>query len=245
MDGRCLIGTCGFSYDHWRNIFYPPGLPAVDRLAYYSRVFETVEIDSTFYRLPSPAVVDRWREETPAGFRFAVKGSRYITHVKRLRGCRDALETFWAATGHLGNKLDAVLWQTPPNSSLDVATVAGFLDLALRTAPEGVRQAFEFRAGELADSAMIAALEDGGGVCVLADGDRADSESRTCGELVYARLHGRAQDGFDYPETALADWAVRLRKWQAKGIDSYIYFNNDTNGFAVRNAEFLQKAVAK
>jgi uncharacterized protein YecE (DUF72 family) len=139
--GGILIGTSGWSYEHWAGDFYPPGLPARERLAYYVSRFPTVEINATFYRLPSESMVRSWRERVPPGFVFAVKGSRFITHIRRLEGVDEALDLFLSRVGLLGDGLAVVLWQLPPSLTLDVA----LLDRFLAALPEGVRHAVEFR----------------------------------------------------------------------------------------------------
>lgn len=246
MDGQVALGTCGFSYDHWRNVFYPRGLAAGERLNFYAGRFNSVEIDSTFYRLPAPGTAARWRDETPPAFRFSVKGSRYITHYRRLMNAADALETFFAAVAGLGDKLSVVLWQIPPTTVQKPETVADFLKQVRTASPRGLKQAFEFRAGEDGDPRMLEVLREFGCVCVIADSDRAETEAGEAGgDFAYVRLHGRRADHYNYPPEQLEEWAKRLGDWGRRGIDSYIYFNNDTSGYAVQNARFLAGAYAR
>jgi len=138
---RALVGTSGWSYDHWNGVFYPKGVAARDRLAYLSSRLTTVEIDATFYRLPSEAAVRRWATATPEDFVFAVKGSRLVTHFRRLRGVEDAVAAFMDRMSLLGSKLEVVLWQLPPDLACDVGLMEDFCRLLPRT----VRHAIAFR----------------------------------------------------------------------------------------------------
>src|SRR5512143_2151187 len=139
--GRILVGTSGWQYDHWRGVLYPEGLPQRSWLARYAERFATVELNATFYRLATPAACERWRQATPAGFAFAVKGSRFITHVKRLGDPARPLRRFFRPLERLGPKLRVVLWQLPPGMRPDLPRLERFL----RRLPVGVRHAFEFR----------------------------------------------------------------------------------------------------
>jgi uncharacterized protein YecE (DUF72 family) len=136
------IGCSGFSYPHWQGPFYPEGLPRQRFLAYYCGIFASVELNVTFYRLQKPDIFERWREETPPGFAFAVKGSRFITHVKRLAEPEAPLERFFSGVSHLGGKLAAVLWQFPPGMACHTERLAHFLECLQ---PYPVRNALEFR----------------------------------------------------------------------------------------------------
>ena len=139
--GQIAIGTSGWSYDHWADRFYPTALPRSRWFEYYSGVFPTVEVNYSFYRLPSTATIERWRSESPEGFRFAVKGSQLITHRLRLRDCESAVERFFDRVTGLGERLGVVLWQLPPDLHRDDGLIDDFLGMLPRQVPVAV----EFR----------------------------------------------------------------------------------------------------
>ena len=142
--GVIHLGTSGYVYDHWRHLFYPRGLPTKRWLQHYARVFSTVELNATFYRLPTPSAVDGWREGTPRGFRFAAKGSRYLTHMKRLKDAGPGIEKYFELILRLRRKLSVVLWQLPPQmNKADPERLARFLEKLPR--PHGLRHVVEFR----------------------------------------------------------------------------------------------------
>src|SRR5690606_6332019 len=150
---QLYCGTSGFSYKEWKGRFYPAGLAAADMLTHYASRLPTVEINNTFYRLPQRSLLERWRDQVPPGFRFAVKTSRRITHVKRLADCADEARFFFEAVHVLGEKLGAVLVQLPPQFRVDVDRLRRFLDLV----PSDVPAAFEFRHPSWRDDAVPAA----------------------------------------------------------------------------------------
>lgn len=229
--GRILVGTSGFQYRHWRGVLYPEGLPQARWLARYAEVFATVELNATFYRLPTPAAVAHWREGTPGGFLFAVKGSRYLTHVKRLRDARPGLRRFFRPVLRLGPKLGPVLWQLPPQMRADLDRLEAFL----RCLPREARHAFEFR-NQSWYAEGVCALLDGHGVA-FCEHDLVEARPpRPCGGFRYLRFHGAlTRYGGQYGSEALRPVAEDLRRWRRRG-DAYAYFNNDLGGCAVRDA---------
>jgi uncharacterized protein YecE (DUF72 family) len=238
---RCLIGTCGWSYDHWADdVFYPPGLKAAERLGYYAGRFDALEVDSTFYHLPAAEVARRWAEQTPAGFRFAVKGSRLITHVKRLRDSREALQAFFGRVRGLGRKLEVVLWQLPPGLLADTERLADFCALLDEIAPEP-RHAFEFRHESWFAEPVYEILRDRGHALVIAHSVRYPRAEVVTSDFVYLRFHG-GENGVDssYSAAELAEWAARARDWAGQGLDLYGFFNNDEAGYAPRDAASFQ-----
>ncbi len=246
MSANIFIGTSGFSYDHWNGAYYPTGLPQRDLLAFYSRDFTTVEINATFYRLQNVATFKRWREETPPAFRFAVKGSRYVTHLIRLKDARDAVMRFYAPAAELGDKLSVTLWQTPPDLSKDLSLLDGFLNVLNEETPPGVRQAFEFRSEDWLTRETYSLLDERGCGLVIADSDRyPTAENIVCGGFAYLRFHGRAKNGYDYREGDLKLWAAKIRRWTAESLDVYAYFNNDARAYAVKNAKYLKSIIGK
>ncbi len=236
-----FIGCSGFSYPHWRGPFYPEGLASTQWFPHYCTVFASVELNVTFYRLVKPATFDRWRESTPSGFSFAVKGSRYITHLKRLDAPDEPLERFFAGVLRLEEKLFAVLWQFPPGFPCDMERLERFL-VSLRRYP--VRNALEFRHGSWLNG-EVAALCRGDNVSIcMADWPPFLAEPPLTADFVYLRRHGQG-GRYDtlYPPDELAADADRIRGYLAAGRDVAIYFNNDCNGYAPHNALELARLL--
>ena len=181
------LGTSGYSYDHWKKIFYPKGLPARRWLEHYAQVFRTVELNATFYRLPPETAAAAWREATPRGFVFAAKGSRYITHMKRLTGPAPALAKYFERLQGLGDKLQVVLWQLPPQMTHpDPARLRAFL----REVPRGrLRHAFEFRSDGWYVSEICDVLDEFGVAFCEHDLVKA-KPPRVTGGFRYLRFHG-------------------------------------------------------
>ena len=237
--GRILVGTSGFQYDDWRGVLYPEGLPQARWLARYAEVLGTVELNVTFYHLPTPAAAAHWREVTPARFLFAVKGSRYLTHVKRLRDAGPGLRRFFRPLARLAPKLAVVLWQLPPRTRPDLERLEAFL----RRLPRSVRHAFEFR-GEAWYGDAVCELLDRHGAAFCEHDLVEVRPPRPTGGFRYLRFHGTAA-GYSgrYGRAALRPVADDLRRWRRRG-DAYVYFNNDVGGAAVRDALELRALLA-
>ncbi len=240
MDVR--VGCSGWNYAHWRNgVFYPPRCPPRLWLEYYARHFDTVEINATFYRLPTVKAVQGWVEQTPDEFCFAVKMSRYVTHVKRLRELGPSLELFYGRLEPLirSSKLGPVLWQLPPTFRRDDER----LEQALAQLPPG-RHCFEFRHPSWFAADVMALLREHDVALVI--GDRPEVHAFQTHELTadwtFVRLHAgsRGRRG-NYSESELRDWADRLRSWPVS--EAFVYLNNDWEGFAPRNALRLTKLL--
>jgi len=234
------IGTSGWHYRHWAERFYPDGLNSAAWLGYYAREFGCVEINNSFYQLPSPEKLAQWRAQTPEGFLFALKASRYITHMKKLRDCAQPLAVLLGVARCLGDRLAAVLFQLPPRWRVNVERLAGFLDLL----PDDLQCAFEFRDPSWHVEGVYALLrEHAVGLCQF---DLAGLQSPpvvTAG-LVYVRLHGpREAYSGRYTDTALKAWADRLRGWDAQGHDVLVFFDNDQDACAVHDARRLKHWV--
>jgi uncharacterized protein YecE (DUF72 family) len=231
------VGTSGFVYKHWKGIFYPEDLPAKRWLARYSAEFRTVELNNTFYRLPTADAVDGWRRGSPARFVFAVKGSRYLTHVKRLKDTQ-GIAKFFDVVLRLGPKLGPVLWQLPPKMKPDLARLEAFL----RALPRGVRYAFEFRDASWYSDEVCAVLDAHGVAFCEHDLVRgADGAGlrppRLTGGFRYLRFHGwTGKYEGRYGADGLAPWARDLAS--SRG-DSWVYFNNDIGGHAFMDARAL------
>ncbi len=236
--GRIRIGTSGWHYPHWVGPFYPEGTKPADYLQFYPRYFSTVEINNTFYRLPTPETVDRWLKATPAGFRFACKASRYITHIKRLKDGRESTARFLTAVAPLAEKLGPILFQLPPRQATDLKRLAEFLE----SLPRGHRYAFEFRDKSWFTPATRNTLADANAALCMHDLSGLISPIWQTANFIYLRFHGPlAGYGGSYDRQALRLWARRIRRWKRAGTDVYCYFNNDAEGNAVRNALDLQE----
>ncbi len=240
MTGTIAVGTSGFSYDDWAGAFYPEGLARSRWFEHYVTRFPTVELNATFYRLPAESAVRRWREVAPEGFRFAVKGSRLITHVRRLEGCEEELSRFMARVRGLGPALRVVLWQLPPSLRLDVPLLERFLALL----PEGARHAVEFRHPSWLVEEAFEALRRRGVAHVSVSSTRMPADRTVTGDLVYVRFHGLGGGyAHDYSAEELAPWAGFLREAHARGLEGYAYFNNDARARAPKNAAELIEAL--
>lgn len=240
MTGACSIGTCGWSYRHWRERFYPKGLRQADWFAHYARHFQTVEINASFYRVPKETTFERWRTLAPPGFVFALKANRMLTHIKRLKDCGDVLEAFLARARLLGDRLGPVLYQLPPSWEPDPETLAGFAALL----PADLVHVFEFRHSRCHSDALRRVLADHDLVFCIHDMAGCESPRWITGPVVYLRLHGgRGGHTSAYGETALGAWAAFLRREAARGRDAFVYFNNDVDAHAVTDAKTLRRLV--
>ena len=237
------VGCSGWNYRDWRGRFYPAGVPARRWLEWYSRSFGTVEVNATFYRLVSRATVEHWVEQTPADFRFAVKASRYLTHVRRLRDVEEGIARFFEPLVPLRScgRLAAVLWQLPETFHRDDETLARLLDQL----PAG-RHAFEFRHPSWFTKDVFALLRRHDIALVLGDHPERPFQPRvaTAGWR-YVRFHygTRGRRG-NYSQAELEQWARRLRRWRTTE-EVFVYFNNDWEAFAPRNAMWLQKRLSR
>lgn len=234
--GRLRVGTSGWSYDHWRKIFYPEKLAYRDRLAFYARHFATVEINSSFYHLPSEDALLDWKKAVPRDFTFAVKASRYLTHVKRLSDPEAPLELFLARARLLGAKLGPVLFQLPPRWKANPER----LRRLLRLLPRRRRFAFEFRDPSWFNEEVAELLRRSGAAFCIFHMVGLPSPLWITAPFVYLRFHGtRGKYGGGYPPRELDRWAERIRGWLADGRDVYAYFNNDIGGHAVEDGREL------
>ena len=236
-----LIGTSGFAYPHWRDRVYQ-GAPERRWLELYTGLLPTVELNATFYRLPSAAAVQKWADQSPEGFIFAVKVSRYLTHIRRLEGVADGLARLLPLLAPLrdAKALGPLLWQLPPGFRRDDRRLAA----ALAELPPG-RHAFEFRDASWFCPDVYRALERGGVSLVIADDARRRyGDAPATADWRYLRFHygSRGRRG-NYSAHELDDWARRIEGYAREG-DVYAYFNNDWEGFAVRNAAELARRLA-
>jgi len=238
--GRILIGTSGWSYPHWVGPFYPKTLPTTEHLAYYIRQFCTVEINNTFYHLPSRQTLEAWREETPKGFLFSCKASRFITHMKKLKDPEQSTQKFFEAIQVLGPMLGPILFQLPPRWKMNVER----LDHFLQVLPQSYRFVFEFRDDTWFPPETYDRLRAyGAGLCLYHLAGRM-APIKVTADFVYIRLHGpgSSYQGL-YGVKGLRSWADRCVKWAQSGKDVYCYFDNDEAGYAVKDALNLQNLV--
>jgi uncharacterized protein YecE (DUF72 family) len=231
------IGCSGFNYQHWKGRFYPEDLVQKNWFLYYCRVFNTVELNVTFYRLPGPETFEKWYRETPADFAFSLKGSRFITHIKRILEPEKPLDLFFSGALLLQDKLRAVLWQFPPSFEKDAERLRNFLDL-LANYP--VRNALEFRHHSwITEDVFDLCREHDAGLC-MADWPEYLDELPVVSDFVYIRRHG-AGGSYDtcYSKASLERDATRIRGYRKDGKDVFVYFNNDAYGYAPENARVL------
>jgi len=234
------VGCSGWNYAAWRELFYPKGLPTNRWLEHYARHFKTVEVNSTFYRLAKPEVVARWVKQTPDDFVFAVKASRYLTHVKRLANIGEGIGRFYAGIEPLveSKKLGPVLWQLPPNYKRDDERLAA----ALRELPPG-RHCFEFRDPSWFTADVYELLRNHGAALVI--GDRPEvAEFQThemTADWTFVRFHyGHRGRRGNYSVSELDEWKRRAARWR-RDREVFLYFNNDWEGFAIQNALWMAK----
>jgi uncharacterized protein YecE (DUF72 family) len=237
MSAKYHVGCSGWHYEHWRGLYYPAELPRREWLQFYARQFATVELNNSFYRLPSEKAFVAWRESTPPDFVFAVKVSRFITHIKRLRNFGSAVENFLSRAALLGEKLGPLLYQLPPNMKRNDELLQSFL----YSLPRQYQHVVEFRHESWIDDAVFDILRvHKVGLCVF------DMPGLTCPfvattDSVYLRFHGSAGlYSSCYSDEELSQWAQRIARLGQNIKAGYIYFNNDAGAFAVKNAITLR-----
>jgi uncharacterized protein YecE (DUF72 family) len=232
-----FVGTSGWQYDDWRGRFYPRDLPKAGWLSFFAGAFPSVEVNNSFYRLPSRETFERWRFETPAGFVVAVKASRYITHVRRLREPEEPLSLLLDHAAGLADRLGPVLFQLPPRFRADLGLLRAFL----QALPSRVRAAFEFRDPSWESEDVFESLDRAGAALVWADRPGIRLALPVTGGWAYVRFHQGRRTAPGYTREKLRRWADRLAETPAR--DAFVYFNNDTGGAAVRDAKTLTKLL--
>lgn len=244
--GRIWVETSGYVYRHWAGNFYPPDLPPDGWLPFYARHFSTVEINATFYRgLPRETLVG-WRRSVPSDFRFALKGHRFVTHLKRLRDIEEPVARFFDAAAGLGDGLACVLWQFPATFVLrpDGENLRR-LEHFLAFLPTTCLQVVEFRDASWFVEDVFGLLEAAGVGLVRNDSPAFPQTERVTGRCAYVRFHGPGGlYASSYGEADLAAWADRVRRWSQRR-DVYCYFNNDAQAFAIQNASRLAELVGQ
>jgi uncharacterized protein YecE (DUF72 family) len=236
------IGTSGWSYQHWIGVLYPPGLAPAKRLARYLEVFDTVELNASFYRWPKDSTFAAWREQLPAGCTMSVKAHRGLTHYRRLASPGPWIERFDRCWRLLGDRHGVLLVQLHPEHQRDETR----LDSFLQQVPASIRVAVELRHPSWNDPAVYQVLECRRAAYVVMSGGGLACVPRATTDLVYIRLHGPDQDAIYagcYSDDELQRWANRIAQWDREGRDVWVYFNNDLGGHAVRNALTLQELL--
>jgi uncharacterized protein YecE (DUF72 family) len=246
------IGCSGWNYKSWRGHFYAPELAASKWLPHYASIFDTVEVNSTFYRLPDAATFAGWRAQTPRNFLMAVKASRYLTHLKRLRDPQEPVARLFERAQTLGPRLGPVLYQLPGNFHRDIDRLEEFfraLPASIPLGPSGrrrrrVQHVMEFRHPSWYEPETYALLERYGVSLCLHDKRGSEIMGPRVGPIVYVRFHGTSGHYFgSYDRSALREWAVRLADYVEAGLAVYAYFNNDPNATAVDNALVLREEL--
>lgn len=229
------VGTSGYSYKEWKGDFYPEDLPAKEMLSYYSRRLPAVEINNTFYRLPQPGMIENWKTQVPARFRFSIKATQRITHIKRLNNVADETKYLLETAALLEQRLGVVLFQLPPNMKKDSARLKAFLSLL----PADVRSAFEFRHETWFDDEVFTLLRAKDCALVVSDTDEKPlTEIVGTAKWGYLRLRRTA-----YEENDLGQWLQRVREQKWK--DAFVFFKHEDEGTGPKlAARFLELAKA-
>lgn len=241
MRATVHIGTSGWHYKHWLGNFYPSKLPAAKMFEWYSRYFHTVELNNSFYRLPTEEAVLRWRELAPPGFTFALKASRFITHMKKLKDPEPSIHKFFDRAFLLNRKLGPILFQLPPNWPVNLVRLEEFLETLAR----GHRYVFEFRDKSWHTPAVYRILHRYNAALCMHDWHATRGPAEITANFTYVRMHGPAGNyQGSYSQARLENWAERIERWRSQLAAVYVYFNNDQAAFAVTDAMRLQEQVA-
>jgi uncharacterized protein YecE (DUF72 family) len=234
------IGCSGWNYKHWRELLYPKGLAQKRWFAAYAENFDTVEINNSFYRLPKPETFDKWREQAPPGFCYAVKANRYLTQAKKLKDCEEPLERMMSAARHLGDRLGPILYQLPPNMGINLERLESFLELV----PKDVTNVFEFRNSSWYVPETYGLLDRHGAAFCVHDMPGSASERVAVGPATYVRFHGGEGKYWGrYSDEGLLGWTDWIVEQAKSGRPVWCYFNNDIGGHAIDDAQTLRSMV--
>ncbi len=236
----CYIGTSGWNYSHWKNVFYPDDMKEKKWLNYYAKIFNTVEINNSFYHLPETQTIQSWYRRMPQDFIFSVKAGRYITHMKKLKDPEHPLEKFLQRVHGLKEKTGPVLFQLPPRWTCNAERLKNFLDIL----PRQGQYAFEFRDSSWWNEDIRHLLEANNAAFCIYELAGIQSPRWITADFVYIRLHGpdEAYQGF-YDKQTLSGWAGAVSAWMRQGRSVYCYFDNDQNGYAPQNASMLKNML--
>ncbi|MFP4466892.1 MAG: DUF72 domain-containing protein [Candidatus Goldiibacteriota bacterium] len=235
-----MIGTSGWHYSHWKGVYYPEKMKTKDYLGHYCRDFDTVELNNSFYRLPEAESFRMWHDTVPGNFRFSVKASRYITHVKKLKDAPKHTDIFLERAKELKRRLGPILFQLPGKFGSN----PGRLEKLLKHIKGRCGAVFEFRDESWLNNKVFGLLEKyRAGLCIYDMNGRIPALNTTAGHI-YVRLHGPGAAYTDsYSAADIKFWSGKIKKWSSEGKDVYCYFNNDAKGYAVRNAFALKQAL--
>jgi uncharacterized protein YecE (DUF72 family) len=242
-NARAWIGTSGWNYTHWRGIFYPQSLRSDDWLRYYARNFDTVELNSSFYRIPAPHLVRGWQERAPVRFRFAVKLWRGITHYRKLKNCSKYLSAFLASAEELeSRRRGPLLIQLPPNQGKDLDRLKRFLDDLKDESKSLWKIAVEFRNPQWLCDEVYELLDRRRAAVCIHDMPGSVTTEPNDASFVYVRRHGSGRGRYvgRYTAAEIEADACRVGKWLRDGRSVYVYFNNDVKGYAIENAQQLK-----
>ena len=237
------IGTSGYHYKHWVGTYYPAGIKPGEMLEHYLHDFDTVELNNTFYQLPKEETFDTWRESTPRDFLFAVKGSRFITHMIKLKDAERGLVNFMPRAERLRGKLGPILWQLPPGWKVNLERLESFLSLL----PPEHHYAFELRNETWMTPEVLALLRRYNAAFCIYELAGYHSPIELTADWTYIRLHGPTPFKYQgsYSDEQLSDWADRIKKWSRTLKKIYVYFDNDDSAYAVDNALTLKKMLGR
>jgi uncharacterized protein YecE (DUF72 family) len=240
--GTIRIGCSGWNYRHWRGAFYPEKLPVKRWFDHYAETFDTVELNTSFYHLPKPETFVKWKDQAPAGFRYAVKASRFITHAKKLKECEEPLDLFLSRARGLGEAMGPVLYQLPPRWAFNRERIEAFLALL----PLDLVHVFEFREASWMAEEVIRLLGERGVSYCTHDMPGMDVPRHAVGPVAYVRFHGFAGKYWGrYPDEVLIGWAGWMVDQARQGRDVWAYFNNDIHADAIADALTLRAMVAQ
>lgn len=236
------VGCSGWNYKHWRGRFYPEGLAARGWFEFYAEHFDTVEINNSFYRLPPPETFEKWRDQAPDGFCYAVKANRFITQAKKLLDPEEPLDRMMTAARHLSNRLGPILYQLPPSLGLNLERLQRFLEML----PNDVVSVFEFRHPSWYVPGTYRLLERHGASLCAHDMKGSRSEQMAVGPIAYVRFHGAGGKYWGrYPDQELRSWAEWMSEQAGSGRPVWAYFNNDIDGHAVLDAQTLKSMLGQ
>lgn len=243
MTAEIRIGTSGYHYKDWVGRYYPVGMKSNQMLAHYQRDFDTVELNNTFYQLPNESTFDNWRDSTPPGFLYAVKGSRFITHMIKLKDAQRGLTNFMPRAERLGDKLGPILWQLPPGWNVNVERLEEFLSIL----PPQHRYTFELRNETWMTDRVLEVLQKYNAAFCIYELAGYHSPLEITADWTYVRLHGPTRFKYQgsYKDAKMEEWAQRIKTWSKKMKAVYVYFDNDDRAYAVDNALTLKKMLGR
>jgi len=240
--GSIFVGTSGWHYKHWKGTFYPEDIKAANQFHKYSEDFSTVEINNSFYRLPPKSVFAEWRKSSPPDFLYAVKASRFITHMKKLKVDPQEIQNFFTHARQLKEKLGPILFQLPPHWKVNIERLESFV----KGLPKGHQYTIEFRNQTWYTEEVYDVLKKYNVAFCIYELDGHVSPIITTADLVYIRLHGPgAKYQGSYSDEVLGEWAARIQRWKRAGKSVFVYFDNDQEGYAAFNAKTLLGMLAQ